>query len=1210
MNYSINLKKQAYKIIWLKCFLLLFLFGEVKSQNIFSGEPVQVVGRMQGYNPTSAANSTYRRVSTTTGTPTDGRGQWTKTYNVQSSGGDFTPDNMPGGNTTGFLFISGPSGNRFQNKWVFTGVGVAALNAYNDVTKDPTGTTDMGLNMGTTGRYTFVFNDAGYVNTTFYVGYTLNDPITVSRSSQTINADRTVTIGITSSVAPSAGENIFVRYRNTNDFSTSTATVQASGSGTSWTATIPAQSYGTTMYYYVFTSTRTLAELNGDSELRRSLSALRYDDNSGTNYNYTISVPTTIADGLWSSTSTWANGIIPPSGDPAIIANNVTLNQNASVSNITINPGSTLTSQATSARVLTVSGVFTNNGTAGSSFIANDGRVVFAAGSSISGNDIGFNNVDVNAINMNFSNQNVYGVLTINTGGSISNAPIYGAASTLAYSTGLYTVGNEWSQNETSGVGIPNDVLINAGSINFGATTQFRYLSGNLTISGSTSLTLSSNSGGDLRIEGNFINNNTFNANGRAVFFMGSAEQTISGTNTFPFLIINKGSSSNLVLSNATTISNTLTMTNGNLDLNGQNLTFSGSSIVFDGTAAKSITSTSASIFDINTNNTAITRSTGSNKIAFGSNITLRTNRGVNFGSGLTDINGIFQIESGGFANTNTPNYQTGSTLRYNSGTVYARNVEWSTSTPSNVELANNTTLDLGANGGTATARTVTNTLTIGSGSTFSMNQAGNQMTATLTVGSLVNNGTFLMSGVATNNNNLVCQGNITNIGTFTTNNQNISIQGNWINDGTFNVGTDTNPLDANPFARVSFNNAAVLQTIGGSSTTNFFELVVNKTGGKVTLLRNIGVTFLVNMLAPTNVALLDLNGNNIDCGSTGNVVESPSLAQSYVTDESAAGESARGGAIIMSGRTINTGVTAIGGISLTRTTGTDYTVTVTRRHYRGAGIGVKRIFQVDVTFGDASGTNTTVVYGYSNGDLLGMTESTLLQGKWSTGTGWVTYPAGIGNLESNLDVINNTITVLGYNSFSSVTGTSSNNAALPVSLTKFEGQAINKTQARLTWQTATEINNKQFEVEKSIDGVSFEKIATIDGNGNSSTIKNYQTIDNNFVASAYYRLRQIDFNGTENMSQVIFIKNNNDKILVYPNPTSGEIFIQSNENKQSNLNWKLTDAQGKVILNGNDTLENVEKTLSNQLKNQSKGMYMIEIQGSKEIYRQKLVVE
>ncbi|TAG06625.1 MAG: T9SS C-terminal target domain-containing protein [Cytophagia bacterium] len=1064
--------------------------------------------------------------------------------------------------------------------------------------------------------YNYVFKtlDAGTNPTGAWVFFEVQGDVrtvlTVNQSLSVVYRNQSPVITANLSGNLNTGQSVYLRY-TTNTFPTSSTVVEMSGTGLTRTANIPAFSGGTNVQYYIFTSGSGLQTYLAANPTDSDLYTINHNNNGGSNYSYTVNnsiVSTT--DGNWSDASIWVGGVVPISTDNVTIANNVTLNQNASVSNITINVGRTLTSQASSARVLTVSGVFTNNGTPGSSFIANDGKVVFAAGSSISGSDIGFNNVDVNAINMNFSNQNVYGVLTINTGGSISNAPIYGAASTLAYSTGLYTVGNEWSQNETSGVGIPNDVLINAGSINFGATTQFRYLSGNLTISGSTSLTLSSNSGGDLRIEGNFTNNGTFNANGRAVFFVGSgADQTITGVTTFPFMIIDKVNS-NVVLNDNISVSNTMTLTNGGLDLNGKNLTFSGSSIVFDGTATKSITSTTASIFDINTSNTAITRSTGSNKIAFGSNITLRTNRGVNFGSGLTDINGIFQIESGGFANTNTPNYQSGSTLRYNSGTVYGRSVEWSTNSPFNVELANNTTLDLGANGGTGTARTVVNTLTVGLGSTFSMNQAGNQMTATLTVGSLVNNGTFLMSGVATNNNDLVCQGNITNTGTFTTNNQNISIQGNWTNDGTFNAGIDPNAFDMITFARVSFNNAATLQTIGGLSTTNFYDLTVNKTAGKVRLLRNIGVTFLVNMLALANVALLDLNGNNIDCGSTGNVVESPSLAQSYVTDESAAGESARGGAIIMSGRTINTGATVIGGISLARTAGTDYTVTVTRRHYRGAGIGLKRIFQVDVTSGNASGTNTTVVYGYSDGDLSGLTESTLLQGKWSTGIGWVTYPAGMGALESNLNVTNNTITVLGYDSFSSVTGTSSNNAALPVSLTKFEGQSINKTQARLTWQTATEINNKQFEVEKSIDGVSFEKIATIDGNGNSSVIRNYQTIDNNFIASAYYRLRQIDFNGTESMSQVIFIKNNNDKILVYPNPTSGEIFIQSNENKQSNLNWKLIDAQGKVILNGNDTLENVEKALSNQLRNQNKGMYMIEIQGSKEIYRQKLVVE
>ena len=115
-------------------FYFLFLSAHLMSaQNIFSGEPVQVVGQMNGYSTSEIYNSVYRLVSVASGNPTDGRGQWFKTYNVQSSGGDFAPINMTGGGGNGFIFISGPSSNRFQNKWTFSGVASAALNAINNI---------------------------------------------------------------------------------------------------------------------------------------------------------------------------------------------------------------------------------------------------------------------------------------------------------------------------------------------------------------------------------------------------------------------------------------------------------------------------------------------------------------------------------------------------------------------------------------------------------------------------------------------------------------------------------------------------------------------------------------------------------------------------------------------------------------------------------------------------------------------------------------------------------------------------------------------------------------------------------------------------------------------------------------------------------------------------------------------------------------------
>lgn len=288
------------------CLMLICLFwNSAIAQNIFSGEPVQVVGAFNGYATTpynsDYRTTIYRRVTTASGTPTDGRGQWGTTINVQNAGGNVTPINMSGGGGNGFLFISGPAANRFQNKWVFSGVGQGTVDGINAISCFNCGN-DMGLNMSTNGYYTFIFNDCGYTQTNaqYYIAYTSNAPVTVNRTSQLVGAT-TATINISTNSTPSAEEKIYVRYTTGTDFSGTgnSSVVQASGSGTSYSAVIPVTT-GQNYKYFVFTSTRTLAQLSfakptkislfapSATEVDKNLSVLNFDDNAGANYSLLV----------------------------------------------------------------------------------------------------------------------------------------------------------------------------------------------------------------------------------------------------------------------------------------------------------------------------------------------------------------------------------------------------------------------------------------------------------------------------------------------------------------------------------------------------------------------------------------------------------------------------------------------------------------------------------------------------------------------------------------------------------------------------------------------------------------------------------------------------------------------------------------------------------------------------------------------------------
>ncbi|MCX6181953.1 MAG: T9SS type A sorting domain-containing protein [Bacteroidetes bacterium] len=103
-----------------------------------------------------------------------------------------------------------------------------------------------------------------------------------------------------------------------------------------------------------------------------------------------------------------------------------------------------------------------------------------------------------------------------------------------------------------------------------------------------------------------------------------------------------------------------------------------------------------------------------------------------------------------------------------------------------------------------------------------------------------------------------------------------------------------------------------------------------------------------------------------------------------------------------------------------------------------------------------------------------------------------------------------------------------SGGSTLPVELVYFagekEGNAIN-----LYWQTATELNSSHFVIERSFDGISFEAIGELAGAGNSATVLNYEFTDKNpHSGNNYYRLRQYDYDGADELFHTISLNFNN----------------------------------------------------------------------------------
>ncbi|MFN0157174.1 MAG: T9SS type A sorting domain-containing protein [Bacteroidota bacterium] len=107
---------------------------------------------------------------------------------------------------------------------------------------------------------------------------------------------------------------------------------------------------------------------------------------------------------------------------------------------------------------------------------------------------------------------------------------------------------------------VAGDFRVNAGSVLFGATIGAATVTGNVFVAGT--LELSSASGGDLNLSGNWSRTGTFTPNNRAVTFNGTGAQSITEATTFDYLTVNK-SSGTLTLNNDATVNQALTLSGG-----------------------------------------------------------------------------------------------------------------------------------------------------------------------------------------------------------------------------------------------------------------------------------------------------------------------------------------------------------------------------------------------------------------------------------------------------------------------------------------------------------------------------------------------------------------------------------------------------------------------------------------------------------------------
>lgn len=187
----------------------------------------------------------------------------------------------------------------------------------------------------------------------------------------------------------------------------------------------------------------------------------------------------------------------------------------------------------------------------------------------------------------------------------------------------------------------------------------------------------------------------------------------------------------------------------------------------------------------------------------------------------------------------------------------------------------------------------------------------------------------------------------------------------------------------------------------------------------------------------------------------------------------------------------------------------------------------------------------------------------------------------------------------------------------LPVELLYFTANLQSNQDVLLNWKTVSEINNDYFVIERSEDNIVFTTISQhIEAAGTTHIPQTYAYTDVqpfvNGVSTLYYRLKQVDFNGTFTYSTIQMVRyiNNNFYTSIYPNPTKDDIQVEINAANNKSAMITITAINGNILLNKPLSIFAGFNQFTIDISNFPSGVYYVRIIGNDELPYVKTIIK